>query len=72
MKSGGFNIIEYYYYKNIEKVAFLNKFVMDPSLVEERDKIAFQGEEYEVLQDFVNILIAVGRENGLIFYYPLK
>lgn len=66
MKSNGFNIIEFFYYKKVEKVSFLLEYGMDPGLVEERDHIPFNQEEYENGNNFTDTLLAVGRKNGLI------
>lgn len=72
MKTTGFNTIEFFYYKNMEKVSFLLKYGMEPSLVEERDHLPYKQEEYEKVSRFTDTLIAVGRKNGLIILYTKK
>lgn len=64
MKTNGFNVVEYFYYKGNERCAFLLKYVMDPSLVEERTNQYFVDLAYDELNEFTDTLIMVGRNNG--------
>jgi hypothetical protein len=66
MHMNGFNVIEYFYYKGDEKVSFLLKYVMEPTLVNEIDNSEFEAQESD-FSEFTDKLIAVGRNNGLSF-----